>query len=111
MRTEVTLLVCAALAILAIQISKLPPPALRRADNRRSPPPNEPDRPQVGARGSREARVAWTGFGCAAVAAVGHLVFPTANPLWLALLAVAILSVPAAAALSFAGSSRKDDET
>jgi len=111
MHTELTLLICAALAVLAVQISRQPPPAPRRADDRtRTPPTTEPPRPRVGARGSRESRLAWSGFACAAIAAVGHLVLPAANILWIALFVIAILSVPAAAVLSFGGSSRNRDD-
>jgi hypothetical protein len=115
-RTELTLLICAALALLAVQISRLPPPAPKRVNaRRRLPPAEEPDRQEparlrVGVRGSRESRLAWSGFACAAVAAVGHLVLPAANVLWIALFVVAIVSVPVAAVLSFGGSSRNHDD-
>lgn len=116
MRTELTLLICAALALLAVQISRLPPPAPKRINERRRLPRadelarQEPERPRVGALGSRESRLAWSGFACAAVAAVGYLVLPAANVLWIVLFVVAIVSVPAAALLSFAGSSRDRDD-
>jgi hypothetical protein len=109
-RAELTVLVCAALAVLAAQI-KLPPQTPRRADHaNRPPPPPEPKYPGMDVRARWESRLAWSGLACAVVAAVGHLVLPVANPVWIALLGVALLSVPAAAALSLGGSSRKDGD-
>lgn len=111
MKTELPLLVCAALAVLAVQISQLPPPSPKQASRRRSPSTEEPVQLRAGGSRTRRSRLAWSGFACATIGTVGHYVLPAANMFWIALFVVAILSVPAAAVLSLGrGSGGNDDE-
>jgi hypothetical protein len=51
---------------------------------------------RAGGQGAAAA-VAWVGMVLASVALLGHLAAPAADPLWIALLAVAFASIPAAA--------------
>ena len=57
------------------------------------------------------AHVSWAGFALATIAVLGYVVAPRAEVVWFALLAIAIASVPVAAALSVLRKPGQDSET
>jgi hypothetical protein len=99
---ELATTVSVGLALLALYLPKLPPLLRRGADQQRAHPQwgteERPTRERVG--GGAAGRIAWAGFTLATTAVLGYLVAPRAEVVWFALLAIAIASVPAAAAVS-----------
>jgi hypothetical protein len=95
MRTELLAIACAALAVLTAQMR-----GVRFSVSRPRPSRSVDHSPRASRQRGNESRLAWTGLAAATVAILGHLVVPAADIAWAALLAIGIVSVPVAAAVS-----------
>lgn len=95
MHTELALIVLAATILVVRTQLQWPRPApIRQSPRRSRRAEEEPRQPRAG-RGLA-GQVAWLGMAGATLACLGHLALPVADPFWLALIAAATASVPAA---------------
>jgi Flp pilus assembly protein TadB len=94
--TQLVLIVLAATIFVALsQVEWQRPATLRRPTApSRSRAPEEPERPPAGS--GLAGLLGWAGMAVATLACLGHFVAPVADPLWLALIAAAILTALAA---------------
>jgi hypothetical protein len=92
--TELALIVLAATVLAALtQLQWQRPVPLRPSSPRR----RVDEQPEVPRAGSGLAgQIAWVGMAAATIACLGHFAAPIADPLWLALIAAAIATVPVA---------------
>jgi len=99
-RSELVLISLVVASVTLVVRSSTRPTSQRAAARltRRRPAPDDSDREGKGAA----SRIAWLGLVAATVGFLGHLVASTADPLWLALIVLAFVSLPAAVAAPWA---------
>jgi hypothetical protein len=95
----ISLVVASVTVVVRSSTRQVPQRAAARLTRRR-PAPGDSDRERRGAAAA--SRIAWLGLVAATVGFLGHLVASAADPLWLALIVLAFVSLPAAVAAPWA---------
>ena len=98
MRSELVLisLVVASATVVVRSSTRLTPQRATARPTHRRAAAGDADRDRKGASAAR--RIAWLGLLAATVGFLGHLIAAAADPLWLALIVLAFVSLPAAVA-------------